>query len=102
MANIGMERNSEHRECWGVSKRLVDENHRRKRVANLTSLSLERAGGIYMKMREQGYKSYIGKQGEQMLPSDGVSKLAKARGGRDNLSEIDKCKRVAMNGTWGV
>ena len=100
MANMGMERTSEHRECQGVSKRLVDENHKRKRVANLTGLSLERAGGIYMEMREQGYKSHTGKQGEQMLPSDGVSKLAKARGGRGNLSEIDNIRGLLfMNGT---
>lgn len=28
----GDERKTEHRECWGLSKRLIDENHKRKRV----------------------------------------------------------------------
>lgn len=48
-----MERKREHRECWGVPKRLVDENYKRKRVANLTGLNRERAGDIFKKMREQ-------------------------------------------------
>lgn len=39
-------------EYRGISKRLVDENHKRERVANLTALSLERAGDAYKKMGE--------------------------------------------------
>lgn len=46
-------RKSEHRECWRIPKRLVDENYKRKRVANLTGLSLERTGDIFKNMMEQ-------------------------------------------------
>lgn len=44
MAEIGMERKTESREFWRVSKQLIGENHKRKRVANLTGLNLERPG----------------------------------------------------------
>lgn len=53
MLKMRMERKTEHRKCWGISKRPIDENHKRKRVANLTGLSLERAEGIYKIMGEQ-------------------------------------------------
>lgn len=53
MPKMRIERKTEHRECWGISKRLIDESHKIKRVANLTGLSLERAEDIYKIMGEQ-------------------------------------------------
>lgn len=97
-----MERKSEHRECWGVPKRLVDENYKRKRVTNLTGLSLERAGDIFTNMKEQWYRCYIGKQRGQTLPSDWESKLAKARGGWGNLSERDWQHRTVAVYGWNT
>lgn len=42
MAEIGMERKTESREFWSVQT--IGENHKRKKVANLTGLNLERPG----------------------------------------------------------
>lgn len=53
MAKIRMERKTEHRECGRVSKRLIAENHRKKRMANMSGLSLERVGDLYKIMEEQ-------------------------------------------------
>lgn len=52
MAEIGMERKTEHREFWGVSNELIGENHRRE-SGKFDWPELKREGGIYKMVGEQ-------------------------------------------------
>lgn len=52
MVKIRMERKIEYRECGRVFKRLIVENYRKKRMVNMSGLSLERVGDFYKIMEE--------------------------------------------------